>query len=270
MLHAVTSFAAIVFYLAAAFNQGWHLLKRGDARPVRTRFLALAGVAVIAHAVSAIEPIYTSHGIDLGFFRVLSLSFWFICLVGVLNALRRPLETALAVLFPLSSLAIMLAFALHAPDTWMPPVSGGVLTHIVLSILAYSILSLCALQAFVLALQERALKHRRVNGILAALPPLMTMEGMLFELLWIGFALLTAAIVTGMIYIENVFAQHLVHKTVFSLLSWCIFAGLLWGHRRLGWRGYTAVRWTLAGYTAVALAYFGTKLVLELILHRGH
>ena len=268
MMHAVASITAVVFYLTAAVYQGLFLLHRGHSRPVRTRFLILSTFAVIAHGISAIGPIYTSHGIDLGFFRALSLSFWFICFFGVLNNLRRPLETPLALLFPLASASIIVTFALQGPDTRLPSLSGGVLTHIVLSILAYSTLSLCALQAFVLALQERALKQRHVNGILSALPPLMTMEGILFELLWVGFLLLTAAIATGVLYIDNLFAQHLVHKTVFSLIAWLIFAGLLWGHRKLGWRGYTAVRWTLAGFTALALAYFGTKLVLELILHR--
>lgn len=268
MMHAVASITAVVFYLSAAAYQGLFLFRRGQSHPIRMRFLVFGAIAVVAHGVSAIGPIYTSHGIDLGFFRALSLSFWFICLIGILGNLRRPIETALALLFPLSSASILLAFALHGPDMSLAPLSGGVLTHIVLSILAYSTLSLCAFQAFVLALQERALKQRHLNGILSSLPPLMTMEGVLFELLWIGFLLLTAAIVTGVIYIDNLFAQHLVHKTVFSLIAWLIFAGLLWGHRKLGWRGYTAVRWTLAGFTALALAYFGTKLVLELILHR--
>jgi ABC-type uncharacterized transport system permease subunit len=268
MMHAVASITAVVFYLTAAIYQGLYLLERGLSRSVRSRFLILGTIAVIAHGFSAIGPIYSPSGIDLSFFRVLSLSFWFVCLIGLLSNLRRPLETVLALLFPLASLSIITTFAIQGPDSRLDSLSVGVLAHIVLSILAYSALSLCALQAFVLALQERALKQRHVNGVINALPPLMTMENLLFELLWVGFLLLTAAIATGMVYIDNLFAQHLVHKTIFSLIAWCIFAGLLWGHRKLGWRGHTAVRWTLAGFTALALAYFGTKVVLELILHR--
>ena len=268
MIHAVVSAAAVVFYLAAALYQGLYLLNRRP-RPSRRAFMALGTAAVIAHGISAAQTIYTPHGIDLGFFRVLSLIFWFVCLIGVLNNLRRPLETALALLFPLASVSIVIAATLRGPDAPLPLFSAGVFAHIILSILAYSVLSLCALQAIVLAIQERELKHRHTAGMLNALPPLQTMETMLFELLWVGFALLSLAIFTGAIYVDNLFAQHLVHKTVFTVIAWLIFASLLAGHHRLGWRGHTAVRWTLTGFGALVLAYFGTKLVLELILHRG-
>jgi ABC-type uncharacterized transport system permease subunit len=266
MIHAVASITAVVFYLAAAFYQGFYLLNSAHV-PQRSRFLTLATLGVIAHAISVAGSIYTDRGIDLGFYRALSLIFWFICLIGLLGNLRRPLDNALALLLPVASLAIAVSAALHGPDRYLQH-GVGMLSHIVLSILAYSVLSLGALQALVLAVQERELKHRRMHGILQALPPLQTMEQMLFELIWIGVILLGFAILTGAIYIDNLFAQHLVHKTVFSIIAWLTFAGLLWGHHRLGWRGHTAVRWTLVGFSALVLAYFGTKLVLELILHR--
>ena len=266
MMHAVASIIAVVFYLAAAAYQGFYLLNRAHA-PRRGRFVALAIAAVLAHSVSVAGSIYTDRGIDLGFFRALSLTFWFICLIGLLGNLRRPLDNALALLFPAAAIAVGLSATLNGPDRYLQH-GGGVLSHIILSILAYAVLSLGALQAMVLALQERELKHRHLHGILQALPPLQTMEQMLFELLWVGIVLLSLAIITGAIYIDNLFAQHLVHKTVFSLIAWLTFAGLLWGHHRLGWRGHTAVRWTLVGFSALVLAYFGTKLVLELILHR--
>jgi ABC-type uncharacterized transport system permease subunit len=267
MIHAVASITAVVLYLAAALYQGLYLINQ-KRRPIRGLFLSLGAVATVAHGISAIGLIYTAHGIDLGISRMLSLVFWFIGVVGVLNGLRRPLDTALALLFPLSALSIVVSFALRGPDTHFQYLSMGVLSHIILSILAYSLLSLCAIQAMVLAIQERALKNRHLKGVLNVLPPLQTMETILFELLWGGFILLSLAILTGAIYVENLFAQHLVHKTVFSIVGWCIFAGLLWGHRQLGWRGHTAVRWTLTGFAALVLAYFGTKLVLEVILHR--
>ena len=268
MIHAVASLTAVVFYLAAAIYQGLYLLDQQRQPPLRARFITLGMIAVVAHGISAIGLIYTAHGIDLGIFRMLSLVFWFISLIGALNNLRRPLDSALALLFPLSALSIAVSFALRGPDTHFENLSVGVFGHIIFSILAYSVLSLCALQALVLAAQERELKNRHRNGMLNALPPLQTMESMLFELLWVGFTLLSLAILTGAIYVENLFAQHLVHKTVFSIVAWFTFAGLLWGHRQFGWRGHTAVRWTLAGFFALVLAYFGTKLVLELILHR--
>jgi ABC-type uncharacterized transport system permease subunit len=269
MIHTVINAIAVACYLAAALYEGLYLLNRSRSQPSRPLFFALGGVAVLAHGWSAINIIDTGHGIDLGFFRVLSLVFWFVCLAGLLNNLRRPLESALALLFPLAALSVLVSVTFRGPDTHLPAPGIGMLSHIILSILAYSLFALGALQALVLALQERELKHRRFSGVLNALPPLQTMEVMLFELLWVGFILLSLAIVSGAVSIENLFAQHLVHKTVFSLISWLVFAILLWGHHRLGWRGHTAVRWTLVGFSLLVLGFFGSKFVLELILHRG-
>jgi ABC-type uncharacterized transport system permease subunit len=94
------------------------------------------------------------------------------------------------------------------------------------------------------------------------------MEAMLFELLWIGVALLTIAIVSGAVFVDDIFAQHLVHKTVLTIAAWLLFSTLLWGHYKLGWRSKTAVRFTLTGFALLMLAFFGSKLVLELILQR--
>jgi len=91
---------------------------------------------------------------------------------------------------------------------------------------------------------------------------------MLFELLWIGVSLLTIAIVSGFVFIDDIFAQSLVHKTVLTMIAWLLFSLLLWGHYQLGWRSQTAVRLTLAGFALLMLAFFGSKLVLELVLQR--
>jgi len=98
------------------------------------------------------------------------------------------------------------------------------------------------------------------------MPPLQTMETLLFEMIAVGFALLSAALLAGMVYLDNIFAQHLVHKTVLSILSWVVFAVLLWGRFKFGWRGKFAIRWVVGGFATLMLAYFGSKLVLEVLL----
>ena len=276
MIHAVASIVAITCYFAAAIPRGLFLLNQGArpggagrAQPDRHIFFALGITAVVAHAISVHGTIFTEQGIDLGILRVASLIAWFICVLALLTAMRRPVENSVAILFPISSIAIAVSELARGPDMYLQNPGTGMLSHILLSILAYSVLSLCAVQALVLKAQERELKQHHMRGILRALPPLQTMEAMLFEGLWVGFALLTLAIITGGIYVDNLLAQHLVHKTVFSVVAWIIFAALLWGHRMHGWRGHIAVRWTLIGFSALVLAYFGTKLVLELVLHRA-
>ncbi|MDQ3510692.1 MAG: cytochrome c biogenesis protein CcsA, partial [Pseudomonadota bacterium] len=80
------------------------------------------------------------------------------------------------------------------------------------------------------------------------------------------FILLSAALLTGLLFVENLLAQHLVHKTVLSVVSWLAFGALLIGRWRLGWRGSVAVRWTLVAMAFLLLALFGSKFVLELVL----
>ncbi|MDD1608146.1 MAG: cytochrome c biogenesis protein CcsA, partial [Methylococcaceae bacterium] len=91
---------------------------------------------------------------------------------------------------------------------------------------------------------------------------------LLFQMLGAGVFFLSISLISGFIFVENLFAQHLVHKTVLSILAWIIFSSLLIGRSRYGWRGQLAIQWTLIGFVSLLLAYFGSKLVLELILHR--
>ena len=101
------------------------------------------------------------------------------------------------------------------------------------------------------------------------LPPLEVLETLLFRLIGVGFLMLTVSLVSGTVFINDIFAQHLVHKTILSILTWLIFGVLLFGRWRSGWRGSLAVRLTLAGVVLLILSYFGTKLVLEVILGRS-
>jgi ABC-type uncharacterized transport system permease subunit len=141
--------------------------------------------------------------------------------------------------------------------------------HAALALLAYATLAVAALLAVTLWAQEGALRRREFHGWRRALPPLVQLESLMFRTIAVGFALLTATLLTGVLFVHNLFAQHLVHKTVLSLLSWLAFGALLYGRRRYGWRGAKAVRWTLAAMALLVLAYFGSKMVLELILHRA-
>jgi ABC-type uncharacterized transport system permease subunit len=132
--------------------------------------------------------------------------------------------------------------------------------------LAYSLLTLASVQAVLLAIQDHQLRNRHPGGFVRALPPLQTMEVLLFEMIALGFALLTVALISGFIFLENMFSQHLVHKTILSLAAWVVFGTLLWGRFRYGWRGQKALIWTLVGFVVLMLAYFGSKFVLELVL----
>lgn len=142
--------------------------------------------------------------------------------------------------------------------------------HLLISLLAYSLFTIASLQALMMAVLENRLHGGRLPIYLQSLPPLLTIERLLFRIIALGFILLTLTLVSGMLFSEELVGQPLKvnHKVLFGILSWCIYAALLAGRRIYGWRGRLALRWTLAGFLALLLAYIGSKFVLEVILHR--
>ncbi len=254
-----------LLYLVATGLQALRLLQRREA--VSRTLLLITSIALLGHAVVAWRSITGDAGLYFGVVKIaapvflvtnLACLFWLV--------LRGPLQNLLLVLFPLSAIAVMVSSLGPATDAGNPQMAPGLLMHIGSSILAYAVLTLAAVQAALVSLQDHQLRHRQPGGLVRLLPPLQLMETMLFELLWAGVILLTLAIGSGFLFLDDIFAQHLVHKTVLTIVAWLTFSTLLWGHYQLGWRSQTAVRFTLAGFLALMLAFFGSKLVLELIL----
>ncbi len=172
------------------------------------------------------------------------------------------------VLLPLAGCTLLLDYFFPGVRLLPAHTDWQLRAHVISSTLAYSVLSMAAVQAILLAVQDRHLRKHHPGGFIRALPPLQTMEGLMFEMIIIGFVLLTISLISGFIFLDDMFAQHLVQKTILSILAWLAFAMLLWGRYRFGWRGCTAIRWTMIGFVVLALAYFGSKAVVELILKR--
>src|SRR3989344_3914141 len=180
---------------------------------------------------------------------------------------RIPVENLLLLLFPLGALTVLLAQFAPAGTVQIIDEEPGILAHILLSILAYGMFTIAVFQSLLLLLQDHQLKHKHPSGLIKNFPPLQTMESLLFGFLWAGWGLLSLSLLSGALFISDLFAQHLAHKTILSCFAWVVFAVLLWGRHQLGWRGHKAIRWTLAGFCLLMLAYFGSKLVREFILH---
>lgn len=240
-------------------------LRAGEA-PGKGLALSLGLLGALLHAVALASDICCLGGIDLGVLKALSLSGLMTLLLVLISSLRQPLENLTLLVLPLTMLALAAQLGWPSAPRSLIGTQPALEVHILLSILAYSLFTLAALQAGLLASQHRALHRHRPQTFVRILPPLEDMEILLFRLIGAGFMLLTLSLITGFMFLEDIFAQHLVHKTVLSLISWAVFGGLLLGRTFMGWRGRTAVRWTLSGFGVLLLAYFGSKIVLEWVL----
>ena len=228
----------------------------------------LGWLGVITHLIYTGLNFQQNTGFNFGFFSTGSLIAMIVALLLSIASLNKPVETLGVAIFPIA--AGMLALELKYPENTqtLSHYNWEMSVHILTSIIAFSLLNIAALQAILLAFQNQQLKSHTPKKFIQSLPPLQTMESLLFQMLTTGIIFLTISLGTGFLFIEDLFAQHLVHKTVLSLLAWIIFTGLLLGRNFYGWRGLTAIKWTLVGFILLLLAYFGSKLVLELILHR--
>ena len=263
MIVAILALAAIALYLSAAGVLARPLMTGGQ--PLAPVGMTMATLAALAHA----GLLLSAHRgtLDLHFFAALSLVAWIASALTLLVNLSRPVAGLGILIFPLS--AVFLAMdAFMAPRTAPEAMTWQIELHVTIAVLAFGILSIAAALAILLAIQERALRRSKFGHWLRALPPLTLTEVLLFRLIAVGFVLLTLTLVTGTLFVGNLFSQHLVHKTVLSIVAWIVFGVLLWGRWRHGWRGTRAVNLTLIGMGVLLLAFFGTKLVLELILHR--
>ncbi len=256
--------SAITLYTMAAISR----IYQPRNLPISSKFilLSLGIVAVSLHALVLYQGMITPLGVNLGIFNAASLISWVMASTLLLVLFHKPLEDLVIVLFPLAAVTLALGHFFYSERILLDGENLGVKIHVASSILAYSLLSIAAFQALFLAIQNHQLHHKRPRWILRRLPPLRVMEALLFQMTSVGVLLLTFSLVTGFLFIENIFAQHLLHKTVLAILAWWLFVILLWGHWRYGWRGRTAIRWILAGFFVLMLAYFGSKFVLELLL----
>lgn len=265
----IVSLIAAAIYLVVGILFALRLFRRPAwLRNAKPWLMSATLIAVILHALVLKLEIFQPAGLDLSFFNVLSLVAGLVTLLLIATSVLRPLENLTIVVLPLTSAAIILKLFFHEQHIMLQDAPVGLDLHITLSILAYSLLTIAAVQSLLLYVQDSHLHNKHPGGFIRSLPPLQTMEDVLFQLITLGFILLSLALLSGAVFVENIFAQHLVHKTVLSIAAWLVFAVLLWGRRRFGWRGRIAIRWTLSGFVVLMLAYFGSKLVAELILKR--
>lgn len=258
-------YAAVAFQLIRVIASGGRDARFGP----RALHTAIA-LPLALHTLLLYRSVFAGAEMYLGVGNAISVIIWLTVLIYWVGGFYYRLEGLEAIITGAAALLTWWPLLLPSPHPLTHTNLIAFRLHLVISLLAFSLFTIASLQALLMAALEKRLHGGRLPSFLQSLPPLLTMELLLFRIIALGFFLLTLTLGSGMLFSEEVFGQplKLTHKVVFGIVAWGIFAALLAGRQIYGWRGRKAVRWTLAGVVALLLAYIGSKFVLEVILHR--
>ena len=277
VIHVVASalYAALALHF---WNTRWRAsapARNGSRTGLRAWERAAILVPLALHGGLLYAEVFARAELRFGFAYALSAMLWLAVLFYWLESFLYDLDAMQPPALALAALTVPLP-ALFPGSAVIGSYAAAIefRLHLVLAMLAYSLFTIAILHAVLMAVAERRLHRKEGGGVmgtgLGALPPLLTLEQLLFRLIGAAFVLLTLTLATGIAYSETLFGRALRfdHKTVFAMLSWLTFGVLLAGRWLYGWRGRTALRWTLTGFVLLILAYVGSRFVLEVILGR--
>ncbi|MEI6898155.1 MAG: cytochrome c biogenesis protein CcsA [Psychromonas sp.] len=254
-----------IFYILAVVIASNQLLASKEI--LTSRFLASISIALITHCIWLYEQIFIQHGQDLQILNVVSAITFIMALLSTIITKRLNTGALLPIVYGftvVNFLAVNYLPSHYISHLESHPQIG---THIILALLAYSILTIASLLALQLAYLDYRLKNHKLLLTSIKMPPIMTLEKTLFQFIFIGFIFLSFTLLTGFIFLEDMFAQGKAHKTILSIIAWIIYTIILWGHYKHGWRGRLMVYITIIGSSLLTLAYFGSRFVREIILN---
>jgi ABC-type uncharacterized transport system permease subunit len=258
---------AVACYLFGAFGLAFGAYW-GDSHHGRGSRIAGAAIAAVGALVQA-AAMFDERRLDpqaaLSLGDTAAIVGFLIAVTAILMALKPRLRGMAALLLVIAAV-LEAAFSEGARSFTMGRPGWELTFHVAMATTAFAFLTIGAALAVAQVVVDRRLRSRQPLGLLKILTPLESLESGCFHSILAGFLLLTLALVSGAFFIENLFAQHLIHKVVLAMTAWIVFGVLLLGRWRFGWRGRKALRWTLSGYVLLGLSYFGSKLVLETLL----
>ena len=257
---------SVIFYLLSGLLASRQLFS--TQKKLNYQIIAVSMIALLTHATWLYQHIFLVEGQDLPILNVVTLVSFLIALLSLIISKKLNTGILLPIVYGfniLNFIAVVYLPSHYITNLESNPAIGS---HIIFALLAYAIMSIASLFALLLAYVNYRLKQHKslVNAL--NIPPLMTLEKSLFQFILIGFVLLTCTLVTGFIFLEDMFAAENAHKAVLSIVAWVIYATLLWGHYTQGWRGRLVIYITIIGSSFLTLAYFGSRFVREIILLR--
>jgi ABC-type uncharacterized transport system permease subunit len=274
--YGFANLAVSVAYLAIALRT-WQALHAPGGRASPPAFAVwLLPLAAAGHAALLADEMFGQGGLRFGFAHALSAMFLATCVLLWIEGFFVALGSLYALVTPMAAVAVVLPALFHGATLAAEESSPALRIHLTVAMLAYSLFTIAALHALLMISIDRYL-HQPVtdsSGIMARvfaqMPSLLALESLLFRQIAVGFVLLTATLVSGSVFSKELFGRPLRfdHKTVWAIASWLVFGSLLGGRYWFGWRGRIALRWTLAGFVMLLLAYVGSRFVFEVILRR--
>ncbi|MFT5572322.1 MAG: ABC-type uncharacterized transport system permease subunit [Cryomorphaceae bacterium] len=268
MLNSLLPITAIALYLLATLCVGYFLrsgaIADSEHKSLRLAFV-FASIALLMHLAHAYQVSLVDSRLNFGLSSMAVLVSSITVLIYLLGSLAMPIRRLGIMVFPLTILSLAFSHIWHSEEATAEHISGALGVHVLVSILTYCLLAIAAIQALLYVYQERQIKSRSTPAILTALPPLQTMETLLFRLVAMGFALLSLALISGALFSQELFghAIEFKHHTILAVLGWLVFAVLLFKRSTQGLRGSQAAIWTVGGFLLIQLGYFGTKIVSE-------
>lgn len=263
MITVIALAAALLYALSAFVLLGKFVHQEG---PNKTAGLTIAGIGVIAHMVFLLEAIMGATRQNMSITNVLSLVSWIITVSMLVFARTIPNLILLPVVFGFASLSVLASLLIPVSYIMHIELQPGLVIHISLSLFAYCTLVIAFLYALQMSYITYRLKQKGAALLHSSLPPLMLVEGILFKLILAGTCLLSVSLLSGFIFLEDMFNKTYAHKTVLSISALVVYLILLVGQKLRGWRGRQVIILTVLGVLLLSLAYFGSKLVKEILL----
>lgn len=271
MLNPLLLFISLFGYSASLFllvklivrEQSISKPDQGSDRKLNSIF-AVAVISMSSHFAYALLIGVSEGSINFSLSSMTVIVSAMLVFMYLLACLAMPIQRLGILVFPLTVLSLIFSF-LWSSETNFLDISGAFALHVFVSLFAYSLLAIASIQALIYVYQEKQLKSKNKTLVLSALPPLETMELLLFRLVLVGFAFLSLALITGALFSQQVFGQpfEFKHHTVLAVMGWTVFAALIIKRFRQGLRGSQAVFWIISGFLLIQLGYFGTKVVSE-------
>lgn len=264
-MHVLIPYLIVAFIYLAVAADYWRVAKQSEKN--FTLHSAMIALGLALHGWLLYSNIFAD-GFNLGFYNILSAIFWLTVVIYWVLDFKHQLYSLQAFVLPPAALFALLPALISQNHYLAADQSGMLIAHIGIALLAYSLFTFATLHALLMAVAERYMHKKSSVLALPDFPPILVLENVLFKVLHIGFALLTITLISGMLFSEEIFGKAAVfnHKTVFSIASWLIYAWLLIGRHRYGWRGRKAIKLTLIGFALLLLAYVGSRFILWIVL----